>query len=214
MKLFHYDSVMKNNNVEVNLVSVNEGFAYDVKINSDEATLSEYVEALDNFLDEKVAPCLGCDNCCYQRIPLMLPDIYDYAGFAQEAVGEFLGAKAVIAKEGLALDIRLKQVEDEACVFLDSQEQRCTDHIHRSLVCHTYVCLPQTLRAREMREYLINQGEDALIAQLFNWNLLAEFADLQHNYPVKENWQGKTYQEILLKEVLSPKLWAALTNPL
>lgn len=203
----------KNESVMINLVKTEDGLAYDVTIQKETATLWQYIKALDDFLEEKVAPCLGCDSCCYQRIPLTLPDIYGYAGREKESIANFLRQHAEICKKGFALDIQLRQGEDGICTFLDGEEQRCTDHSHRSLVCHTYICLPQTGRARKMREYLINEGEDALAGALFQMGLCDQWRDLQENYPLKPQWQNKTYEEIFLKNVLTSDLWEILTAP-
>ena len=203
-----------NSKVEVKLIQEEEGFAYDVQIKDAAATLWDYIESLDAFLEAKVAPCLGCDNCCYQRIPLTLPDIYNYAGRNPEAIGKFLREKCVVERCGPMVDIRLAQGKDGICVFLDGENQRCLDHSHRSLVCHTYICLPQTARARELREYLINQGEDALAAELLSLGLLQSSLSEGLSYTVPAAWCRKTYDEIILKEVLSPELWAALTATL
>lgn len=204
---------MNNNNVEVSLTPTEEGFAYDVRITHESATLGQYIAALDDFLEAKVAPCLGCDNCCYQRIPLILPDIYAIAGADSAVVGDFIARRAALSRCGPAVDIRLAQGEDGICTFLDGENQRCLDHPHRTMVCHTYICLPQTPRARELRETLINQGEDALVAELFHWGLLDHWRELAVNYPRQKAWVNKTYWEVILQEVLPSELWAALTNP-
>ena len=86
-------------------------------------------------------------------------------------------------------------------------------YTYSSLVCHTYICLPQTERARKMREYLINEGEDALAGALFQMGLCDQWRDLQENYPLKPQWQNKTYEEIFLKNVLTSDLWEILTAP-
>lgn len=205
---------MKIKSVDINLIETPEGFGYDVEITDEGATLAQYIEALDNFLDAKVAPCLGCDNCCYQRIPLILPDIYQYAGKEPKAIGEFLEKRCAVTRLGAALDIRLAQGEDGICTFLDGDNQRCTDHLHRTMVCHTYICLPQTPRARELREHLINQGEDALVAELLTMGLLPRFKEMAGVYPTDPHWAGKDYHEVLLQQVVPEKLWAELTNSL
>ena len=107
----------KNQNITVSLVKVEDGLAYEVTIHSEAATLWQYIETLDNFLDEKVAPCLGCDNCCYQRIPLTLPDIYGYAGKEKEAIGRFLDRSTVIQKEGFALDLSCAKEKTASALF-------------------------------------------------------------------------------------------------
>ncbi|MDO4541507.1 MAG: YkgJ family cysteine cluster protein [Bacillota bacterium] len=202
-----------NKNVEIKLVSTDTGFAYDVEITDPKATLGEYIDSLDAFLEEKVASCLGCDNCCYQRIPLILPDIYNYAGSSPETADRFLQERCTIKKCGPALDISLAQGQEGICTFLDGENQRCTDHRRRSMVCHTYICIPQTPRARELRETLINQGEDALIGELFAWGLLPQYQDLSSAYPIKEHWQNRSYDRVILQEVLPRELWKRLRYP-
>lgn len=191
------------------IIKVEDGFAYDVRLLDENATVGDYIRLLDEFLDEKVAPCLGCDLCCSQRIPLTLPDIYTYADRERNSIAAFLKEKAEVRYNGKAVDIKLAQRKDGSCIFLDRENQKCSDHIHRSLTCHTYICLPQTPRAREMREELINKGEDALVAALYDLDLL-EGKERGENYPVNSHWQNKSFDEILLRDVLSPSVYAAL----
>lgn len=197
----------KQKTLEFSIIRAGDGFAYDVRLLDEEATVADYIRLLDDFLDEKVAPCLGCDLCCSQRIPLTLPDIYTYAGKEKDSIAAFLEEKAEIRRDGRAVDIKLAQREDGSCVFLDREGHRCGDHPHRSLVCHTYICLPQTARARDLREELINGGEDALAAALFDLGILTEG---EKDYPVDPRWQGKTFDEIRLRDVLSPSVYTAL----
>lgn len=200
---------MGMNTLEFEIIKAGDGFAYDVHLLDEEATVADYIRLLDEFLDEKVAPCLGCDLCCSQRIPLTLPDIYTYAGKERDSIAAFLKEKAEVRYNGKAVDIKMAQREDDSCVFLDRENQKCSDHIHRSLTCHTYICLPQTPRARALREELINKGEDALVAALFELGLLEDEGRSVH-YPIVPQWQGKTFEEIKLKEVLSPSVYEDL----
>ena len=197
----------KQKTLEFSIIRAGDGFAYDVRLLDEEATVADYIRLLDAFLDEKVAPCLGCDLCCSQRIPLTLPDIYTYAGKEKESIAAFLEEKAEIRRDGRAVDIKVAQRENGSCVFLDEEHHRCADHPHRSLVCHTYICLPQTARARDLREELINGGEDALAGALFDLGILT---DGEKDYPVDPRWQGKTFDEIRLRDVLSPSVYTAL----
>lgn len=197
----------KQKTLEFSIIPAGDGFAYDVRLLDEAATVADYIRLLDEFLDEKVAPCLGCDLCCSQRIPLTLPDIYTYAGKEKESIAAFLEEKAEIRRDGRAVDIKVAQRENGSCVFLDEEHHRCADHPHRSLVCHTYICLPQTARARDLREELINGGEDALAGALFDLGILT---DGEKDYPVDERWQGKTFDEIRLRDVLSPSVYTAL----
>ena len=57
--------------MEFEIIKVDDGFAYDVRLLDENATVGDYIRLLDEFLDEKVAPCLGCDLCCSQRIPVI-----------------------------------------------------------------------------------------------------------------------------------------------
>lgn len=191
------------------IVKAGDDFAYDVALQDEDATVADYIRLLDTFLDEKVAPCLGCDLCCHQRIPLTLPDIYVYAGREKESIAAFLEEKAEVRCDGRAVDIKVAQRPDGSCIFLDEENQRCSDHPHRSLVCHTYICLPQTNRARDLREALINAGEDALVGALFDLGVL-EDEGRAAGYPVDDRWQGKTFAEIKLREVLPPSVYKAL----
>ena len=191
------------------IIKVEDGFAYDVHLLDESATVADYIRLLDAFLDEKVAPCLGCDLCCSQRIPLTLPDIYTYAGKERDSIAAFIKEKAEVRYNGKAVDVKLGQRGDDSCIFLDRENQKCSDHIHRSLTCHTYICLPQTPRARDLREELINKGEDALVAALFDLGLLEDDGRSEH-YPINEIWQNKTFDEILLKDALSPSVYEAL----
>ena len=197
----------KQKTLEFSIIPAGDGFAYDVRLLDEAATVADYIRLLDEFLDEKVAPCLGCDLCCSQRIPLTLPDIYTYAGKEKESIAAFLEEKAEIRRDGRAVDIKVAQRENGSCVFLDEEHHRCADHPHRSLVCHTYICLPQTARARDLREELINGGEDALAGALFDLGILT---DGEKDYPVDSRWQGKTFDEIRLRDVLSPSVYTAL----
>ena len=199
----------KSATLNFQIIAVDDGFAYDVHMISEDATIGDYIRLLDEFLDEKVAPCLGCDLCCSQRIPLTLPDIYTYAGKEKESIAAFMKENAEIRFNGKAVDIKLAQRNDDSCIFLDRENHKCSNHIHRSLTCHTYICLPQTERARNLRDELINQGEDALTAALFEWKLL-EDEGRKENYPINPAWHGKNFDEIKLKDVLSPSVYTAL----
>lgn len=194
--------------VHVYLVETEAGLAYDVAIADDEASVGQYIAALDAFLVANVAACHGCDLCCHQRIPLTLPDVYHYSGNLE--INLFLEAKTVVSPIGGALDIRLRQGEDDRCIYLDAQDRRCLDYEHRGVVCHTYICIPQTPRARDLRETLINEGEDALIAHLLHGGFLPQYADWRADYAIKPTWEGKTYAEILIRDVVPPALWARL----
>ena len=192
--------IAENEPLQFQMIHVDDTFAYDVRIISEEASVGDYIRLLDCFLDEKIAPCFGCDNCCFQRIPLTLPDLYVYAGKDGARIADFLREKCEIVYQGRAVDVKLAQRSDRSCVFLDREKKCCLDHLHRSLVCHSYICIPQTEQARILRETLINEGEDALIGDLCRRGLINE--SFAGSYPPDFAWEGKDFDEILLKEVL------------
>ena len=199
----------KNPHFEIKIIPAGDGFAYDIALLDEEATIAQYITEFDAFLDDKVAPCLGCDLCCHQRIPLTLPDLYTYAGQDRDAIAAFMEAKAEVRTAGKAVDIKLRQKNNGSCIFLDEENQKCADHLRRSLVCHTYICLPQTPRAKALREALIASGEDALVGYLFAGGLLKNDTG-KVDYPVDPVWDGKTFGEIRLKDVLPPSVFADL----
>ncbi len=74
---------MKNtakNKVAIKLVKGSDGMLnYDVQVLDQEANIQDYLDALNDFQEEKVAPCDGCSNCCWERVPLTAPDVLRYA---------------------------------------------------------------------------------------------------------------------------------------
>jgi Fe-S-cluster containining protein len=205
----YMDMNSKTDPLKFEIVPFEEGFAYDITVVSDDASVGDYIRLLDAFLDAKIAPCLGCDLCCAQRIPLTLPDVYTYAGRERDAIAAFLREKAEIRFVGGAVDVKLAQKPDGKCVFLDGAEQRCLDHPRRSLVCHSYICVPQTKRARDLREALINGGEDALIGELFRLGVLDD-GGRAADYPPDPRWRNRSFDEIPLKDVVPPAVYSAL----
>ena len=199
----------KNEPLKIEIVETEEGLAYDVTVAADDATVGDYIRFFDAFLEEKIAPCLGCDLCCSQRIPLTLPDVATYAGDdGTAAFAAFIEKYATITFDGKAVDIKLAQRTDGSCIFLDRERHRCLDHPHRGLVCHSYICMPQTERSRALREALINDGEDALIGELFRRGIVDD-AERAAFYPPDPRWQ-KPFKDIPLKSVLPPAVFAAL----
>ena len=191
------------------IVKIEDDYCYDVSIIDDTATVADYISELDDFLDAKVAPCIGCTLCCSQRIPLTLGDFYTYAGHNHANIRSFLQQFCHVATDG-RVDIRLKQVDDEACIFLDVAGQKCGNHQRRSLVCHSYICLPQTERARNLREALIDGGENALVGSLLSLSFLPGVMATAEDYPLDMVWEGKDFDQICLKDTLDEALYSIL----
>lgn len=116
---------------------------------------------------------------------------------------------------GRAVDITLRRHDDGTCVFLDTAKGLCLNYGQRPLVCRTYFCCPTTKRARLLREAIVNRGQDELVrlilqetgADKFPVNE-ADAPDLRPaDWPRNAFTGRRDYSEVLLKEVLSPKLW-------
>ena len=124
---------------------------------------------------------------------------------------------------GRVVDITLRRGEAGECVFLDLGSGLCRQYHRRPLVCRTYFCSPCGPLARKVREAVVNRGQDELV------RLLLEHAG-PYGFPINEaddadlrleDWQepnnpyrGKTdYDEVLLREVLSQKLWKRVYVP-
>ena len=57
-----------------------ETLAMDVRILAEEATVEDFLTALDQFAAAQLADCRGCDGCCHERAPLIAADIPRLAG--------------------------------------------------------------------------------------------------------------------------------------
>jgi len=199
----------------------------DVQILDENATVADYLDSLNRFQEEKVAPCEGCSGCCWERAPLTAPDIFVYGDAlfdgepAARPVRRFIKNYGIVyAKDGL-VDIIIRRGEDSACIFLDQEKQRCKHHRLRSLVCQSYVCLPLTLRAKELRSQIVNEGENELIRRYYQ-----EFDGEEpvihegDNKPV--NWRlyegrgfkdKESFDQVYIKEVIDEDLFKRLLMP-
>lgn len=219
-------------NVHVNLVDFDGIFGYDLEIISEEATVQDYIDALNLFQENYVASCKGCDNCCWERIPLTFPDVIKYLENQEikkmlpqdlPPLTGFLYRFCHIFGEGPVLDISLNQKDNHACIFLDQEEKICCFHQARSLVCQTFVCLPHSERAEELRSSLLNAGEDELVRRYLleaqETNIPIKIDEVKNAAPKLEDYPSKTfsdkthYSQVRIKEVLSEKAWELLYLP-
>ena len=111
---------------------------------------------------------------------------------------------------GPVVDIVLRRTRQDNCVFLDPRTRLCTVYAQRPLVCRTFICSPATKRAAQLRELVVNQGEDELVRR---W--LSEQANQRgpriEDYPPSAFTGKNRYGDVLLKELCSPSLWHRLT---
>lgn len=206
-----------------------EAVGYDLEILSPEATVADYLAAVNQFQDEHVAACKGCDNCCWERIPLTYLDVLVYAANPQiqeellpgiPTLSAFVHQFCHVFGEGPVIDIALRQEPNAACIFLDQSAQCCRLHNARSLVCQTFICLPHSEKAGQLRDLLLNMGEDELVRQYLleseetGLPLLIHEAKDAHpqlaDYPETVFAGKSSYNQVLLRDVMTAELWASL----
>ncbi|MDR1194761.1 MAG: YkgJ family cysteine cluster protein [Peptococcaceae bacterium] len=198
-------------------------FSYDARISRDEASAGDYLDAINGFQERFVAPCDGCANCCWERVPLTAPDARRYAAelygpapdtgdrlSAAKPIGRFIAEYGQVYEQGDWIDIQLRRRPDGSCVFLDQAARRCRLHHLRPLVCQSYICLPSSRRAAALRQKLVNEGENELV---WLWLLSlpeaapAALASLYRGGA----FEGKSaFSQVSLREAAGPGLWQKL----
>lgn len=215
--------------VHVFLAHFDDAIGYDLEINDDKASVQDYLDALNQFQENHVDACKGCDGCCYERIPLTSIDVHRYLEDPEilkalcdcpTPLSSFIKNFCHVKAQGPVIDISLKRNPDLSCLFLDRTEKICRNHLSRSFVCQSFVCLPHSEKAGQLRDILLNSGEDDLVHRyLLEAEKKGEFLVIHENnnaspslkdYP--ENvFTGKThYREIYIKDVLPKALWQEL----
>lgn len=192
-----------------------------------QATVQDYLESMNRFIEEQQgkrdilscnAACQGCGGCCSERIPLTSVDFFKLAG--QQALLTYLERYAYISLDGPAVDISLYPGGYGPCVFLDEETNLCRVYDHRPLVCQTYICIPSTGRAQQLRQTIVNVGEDELVRlwllegelskQPLVYHEACEPAASLADYPTSPFTGKHSYTQVLLREICSPALWAEI----
>ena len=197
---------------------------HDVIVRDDSATLADFLRALDEFAAQFLADCRGCDGCCQERAPLTALDIDALAGlldddpvFPAHAVCAAFAALSV-DRNG-ATDITLRRGDDNACRNLDLAAHCCRIWPCRPFVCHSHFCLPRSERLEQLRQEIVNAGENELTRLL----LAEESAGAPplltrplvalldpHDYEENPLRGRRRTDEVLLRDALSPALWRQL----
>lgn len=216
--------------VRVDVVRMNGANGYDLFVADPEATVGDYLSALNRAIEElpldrgraRRRACKGCDRCCAERLPLTVID----AQVLRRATGAptlsaFLALYGHVLVEGRAVDITLARREDGRCCFLDPATRTCRLYAARPLVCQTFICCPQTKRARRLREALVNKGEDELVRQWLEEAAAAGREPVIHegynprvraaDWPPTPFAGRRGYDEIPLRDVCPPGVWRELT---
>lgn len=178
--------------------------------------------------------CQGCDVCCGERMPLTLIDLIilaqnprvmdalgeDFQSDPEKTLAKMIKRFCRVYVKGDTVDITLRLADDGKCPFLNRQTKTCSLYDSRPFVCQAYICCPASNEALKVRQAIVNAGEDELVRW---WLDCAQKASMDYWYDEADNprvdpddWQrgpfsGKTsYDEVLLKEILSPELLARL----
>lgn len=213
--------------VAVILSNINGKKGYDIKIKAPEATVQDYIDALDDFIETsgcyrsrqpELETCMGCDLCCQERIPVTIVDALNMAeGDLEKAFAAYLH----VYVEERVVDITMALDPSGKCVMLNKDRGLCGTYGNRSLVCHTFVCCPSTRNARQLREEIVNAGEDELVRAWFRvrdlkGNLIIHDAleptPDYRDYPETPFKGCSDYSKIKLKKICSPQLWKKLIS--
>lgn len=209
---------------------------------SGEVSVQDYLDALNDAIialdlfrarGTENRECKGCDTCCGERMPLTAIDLINLAkspiireifkekgGSGEEILIKMIKRFCHIYVSGRAVDITLRLGADGKCPFLNRQSGTCSLYDFRPFVCQTYICCPASQEALELREAVVNAGEDELVriwlnyareAGIFLWYDAADAPEVDLKDWTPGSFTGKeAYHQILLKEVLSPDLLAKL----
>lgn len=201
---------------------------YDIRVKDPAATVQDYIDALNDFIEKNScfrtrAPqkesCYACDLCCRERIPVTLMDAYNLSGDKNvpEAIRKFFH----VYVEERVVDITLALDESGCCRMLDQTRGTCANYLHRPLVCQTFICCPASAAAKQLREEVVNAGEDELVRSWFKGRkkdagyLIHEAVNPRLNpsdYPPTPFNTKTSYSQVKLKDVCSKKLWLQIAN--
>ncbi|MHB8172259.1 MAG: YkgJ family cysteine cluster protein [Thermincolia bacterium] len=214
--------------IEPILIYTKSGNGFDLKIKSEKATLQGYLDVINQFIEkaeltrtrQKVTTCEGCPSCCSERIPLTSIDVEILRnGLGRLGFADFINRYCHVVVDGPTVDIMLATKITGECILLQ-EDGRCAQYPYRPLVCQTFICCPTSPKADKLRESVVNMGEDELVRRWFTEGLSPNGELIIHeawNPELnRDDWQvnpfsGKNcYQDILLIDICSDKLWKSL----
>ncbi|WP_027717674.1 YkgJ family cysteine cluster protein [Desulfovirgula thermocuniculi] len=211
---------------------------YDLEVLAPEATVQDYLEAVNRFIAEEYGGrlCSGgpgrpCTACCWERVPLTYPDVAAY--LAEESIREqlagapspllaFLERFAHVVVDGPVVDVSLARKHDGSCLFLDAGRGRCALYARRPLVCQTYLCRRPSRRAARVRSRVVNAGMDELVRRMLlesrRLGRLPVMHESRRPCPRPEDYDPGPFRgrerfgEVLLRDLLPPGLWRDLID--
>ena len=197
-------------------------YGADITIYDETASINDFLSSLDEFAYTNLEECGECNGCCYERAPIISPDIPALSSLlpaSELPITKVCDAFANIQtdKNGIT-DITLKRSIDNACIFLDKAARRCGNHTKRPFVCRSHFCLPRSPRLEKLREELINAGENDLTSLIlaeeafFATGIESKLSSLINpdDYEQGPRLGCRDYSEIIIKDIISQKLWQQL----
>lgn len=215
---------MQLEKVEAIPVLIKGKAGYDIRVNESSATVMDYIDAIDGFIEKNTCyrsrrpgqqSCFGCDFCCQERVPVTLVDALllsdgDISDTVQKVFHVYV--------EGPVVDITLGLDGAGKCRFLEKTQGTCRIYPQRPLVCRTFICCPSTSRAKQLREEIVNTGEDELVRNWFRMSgakghiihEAIEPAPQISDYPPTSFANAVRYDQVRLRDICSPELWENL----
>jgi Fe-S-cluster containining protein len=213
-------------------LDINELRGYQIEITSDEATVADYLAAVNKFIDHEeyhrsrnvVTTCEGCPHCCNERIPLTNIDIENLANHphvGSNPLKEQIKTWGFVYLEGPSIDISIQRNHQKRCVFLNDKTDKCMVYYNRPLVCQTFICCPVEDSSQELRSIIVNLGEDQLVRDWLSTHVEGEMMHIDDaNEPeiALADWennlfhQKKSYDEVFLIDLLPRDLWNKLRS--
>lgn len=214
-------------NVEAVPISINGQTGYDIRILSEEATVQDYIDAIERFIEEGqcfrsrvpgLETCFACDLCCQERIPVTLVDALNLKkGSLRDTFEKYF----YVYVEDRIVDITMRLNSQGRCCNLDSGKSLCADYHRRPLVCRTFICCPSTGNAKSLREVIVNCGEDELVRSWFRLKgpdgiIINEAFSPRPDpadYPKTAFYGSTKYSRVKLKNICSTRLWEKIYRP-
>ena len=205
---------------------------YDVEVLDENATVADYLQEMNSFIEQarldrirhfesnQCSTCMACNNCCQERIPLTWIDVLNLSeAFPLEKLFKKFIHISVVGK---SVDMTLKLNVMGLCHFNKAENGLCSYYANRPFVCQSYICCASSLKAKLLRETIVNTGEDQLVRE---WLRMVgagkiEFrVDEAEDFNLdEEDWgptayEGKRYYcEVPIKELCTSKLWDKLNG--
>ncbi|WP_338823069.1 hypothetical protein MHOCP_13290 [Moorella humiferrea] len=212
----------EQNPVQVRYWRVNGRQGYDLRIVSPKASVADYIAAVEG-LDRSLlyrpytdGDCLGCDHCCGGRLPLTSIDLLILQKGLYELTDKKLSLPQLLTKycrvrvQGRAVDITLRTDGEGYCIFLEPNLRRCRIYKYRPLICRTYFCCPLTRRAGDLRETIVNRGEDELVRFWLSLQNVIPAGVRRHDWGPTPFTGCGDFAEVSLQSLCPPELWRQL----